>query len=256
MYNFFVDDGNRIGDKYFITGGDLNHIKNVLRMKPGDEFLISDGGTGNLCRIESISDEAVTAVIIAENYKNAELPIKIYLFQGLPKADKMELIIQKSVELGAYQIIPVEMKRCVVRLDEKRKRSKLARWQAISESAAKQSKRSIIPSVSEVMSFRDAVETAKTLDLVLVPYENERGMAATKEALSEIKNGMSVGIFIGTEGGFERSEIELAEKSGMGLVSLGERILRTETAAITAVSMCMLAAEFNNAAEKKDEKIT
>lgn len=253
MYNFFVDDNNRVGDKYFITGGDYNHIKNVLRMKVGDRFLISDGGSGNLCEIESIDGETVTVGVVEENYKNAELPIRIYLFQGLPKADKTELIIQKSVELGVYGIIPVEMKRCVVRLDEKKKRSKLARWQAISESAAKQSKRSIIPEIHEVVSFREAIKIAKELDLVLVPYENEKGMTATREALGEIKSGSSVGIFIGPEGGFEREEIEIAESEGMRLISLGERILRTETAAITAVSMCMLTAEFGMAGEWEKE---
>ena len=253
MYNFFVDDNNRVGDKYFITGGDYNHIKNVLRMKVGDRFLISDGGSGNLCEIESIDGETVTVGVVEENYKNAELPIRIYLFQGLPKADKTELIIQKSVELGVYGIIPVEMKRCVVRLDEKKKRSKLARWQAISESAAKQSKRSIIPEIHEVVSFREAIKIAKELDLVLVPYENEKGMTATREALGEIKSGSSVGIFIGPEGGFEREEIEIAESEGMRLISLGERILRTETAAITAVSMCMLTAEFGMAGECEKE---
>lgn len=249
MFNFFADDSNRVGDRYFITGGDYNHIKNVLRMKKGDTFLISDGGTGHLCEIESISDDTVTAMVIEENYKNAELPIKIYLFQGLPKSDKMELIIQKAVELGVYEIIPTEMKRCVVRLDEKRKKTKLARWQAISESAAKQSKRSIIPSVHEVVSYKEALSIAEKLDMVLVPYENERGMKATREALGEIKSGSSVGIFIGTEGGFERDEIELCEEKGMKLISLGERILRTETAAITAVAMCMLTAEFGQEQE-------
>lgn len=251
MFNFFVDDNNRVGDRYFITGGDYNHIKNVLRMKVGDTFLISDGGMGNLCEIESISEETVTAKVIEENYKNAELPIKIYLFQGLPKSDKMELIIQKAVELGVYEIIPTEMKRCVVKLDEKRKKTKLSRWQAIAESAAKQSKRSIIPTIHEVISYKEALSLAEKLDTVLVPYENERGMSATKEALSEIKSGSSVGIFIGSEGGFEREEIENAEEKGMKLISLGERILRTETAAITAVAMCMLTAEFGQEQETK-----
>ncbi len=251
MFNFFVDDNNRVGDRYFITGGDYNHIKNVLRMKVGDIFLISDGGMGNLCEIESISEETVTAKVIEENYKNAELPIKIYLFQGLPKSDKMELIIQKAVELGVYEIIPTEMKRCVVKLDEKRKKTKLSRWQAIAESAAKQSKRSIIPTIHEVISYKEALSLAEKLDTVLVPYENERGMSATKEALSEIKSGSSVGIFIGSEGGFEREEIENAEEKGMKLISLGERILRTETAAITAVAMCMLTAEFGQEQKTK-----
>lgn len=249
MFNFFVDDNSRIGDIYTITGGDYNHIANVLRMKKGEELLISDGSASNLCVIEDISETEITVRVLCENYKNAELPIKIYLFQGLPKSDKMELIIQKAVELGAYAVIPTEMKRCVVRLDEKKKKSKQTRWQAIAESAAKQSKRSIIPEVFPVMSYSEAIKQAQKLDLFIVPYENERGMEATKEALSKIKSGMSVGILIGSEGGFEPAEIEKAQSAGGLTVSLGERILRTETAAITAVSMLMLHTEMMNNTE-------
>lgn len=243
MFNFFVDDSSRQGDFYIITGGDYNHIANVLRMTKGEELLISDGGASNLCVIDSITEAEVTVRVVEENFKNAELPVKIYLFQGLPKSDKMELIIQKAVELGAYAVVPVQMKRCVVKLDDKKKKSKVQRWQAIAESAAKQSKRNIIPEVMPVMTYGEAMEEAKKLDLLLVPYENERGMKATKEALSKIKRGMSVGIIIGSEGGFEISEIEKAQAVGGLTVSLGERILRTETAAITAISMCMLHTE-------------
>lgn len=240
MYNFFVDDSNRQGDYYYISGSDHNHIRNVLRMKKGEQFLVSDGGMSNLCEIEDIDENTVVVRIIEENFKNAELPVKLYLFQGLPKSDKMELIIQKAVELGVYEIIPVEMKRCVVKLDDKRKKSKQTRWQAIAESAAKQSKRNIIPKVNEPLKYKEAIKLAQELDLFLVPYENERGMTATKEALSLIKKDMSVGILIGSEGGFEREEIALAEEIGGKTISLGERILRTETAAITALGMCML----------------
>ena len=245
MYNFFVSDDSRQGDFYFISGGDYNHIVNVLRMKIGEEFLVSDGGASNLCCIEDISSDSVQVRIITENYKVSELPIEIYLFQGLPKSDKMELIIQKGVELGAAEIIPTEMKRSIVKLDEKRKKNKTQRWQSIAESAAKQSKRNVIPSVIEVMSFSEAVRKAENLDLVLVPYENEQGMESTKAALAEMKNSMKIGIFIGPEGGFERSEIEKLVSLGAKTVSLGERILRTETAAITALSMCMIWAEMN-----------
>ena len=157
----------------------------------------------------------------------------------------MELVIQKAVELGAEGVIPVEMNRCVVKIDDKKKKSKVQRWQAISESAAKQSKRTIIPEISEVLSFKQAMEKAKEMDVFIVPYENKDGMKATKNALSEIKKGMSVGILIGPEGGFDEKEIEIAESVGGLTVSLGKRILRTETAAITALSMCMLYAEMN-----------
>ena len=245
MYNFFVNSDNRKGEYFYLTGTDFNHIKNVLRMHVGDTFLVSDNGISNLCEIESFDSEAVIAKIIEENYQDTELPIKIYLFQGLPKSDKMELIIQKCVELGVHKIIPVEMSRSVVKIDEKKKKSKVARWQAISESAAKQSKRTIIPEICDIATYKQALETAKELDLIFVPYESKNGMLDTTDALKEIKKDMSVGIFIGPEGGFDEKEIESAKEINGKIISLGKRILRTETAAIITTSMCMLYAEMN-----------
>ena len=245
MYNFFVNENSRNSERYFIGGSDFNHIKNVLRMKVGDTFLVSDNGVSNLCEIESFDGETVVAKIIEENYQDTELPIEIYLFQGLPKSDKMELIIQKCVELGVHKIIPVEMSRCVVKIDEKKKQSKISRWQSISESAAKQSKRTIIPEICNILTYKQALQKANELDLILVPYESKNGMLDTTDALKEIKKGMSVGIFIGPEGGFDEKEIELALSDSGKVISLGKRILRTETAAITSVSMCMLYAEMN-----------
>lgn len=245
MFNFFADENSRQGNNYYITGADFNHIRNVLRMKEGDTFLVSENGISNLCEIISIEGETAVVEIIEEDYQSTELPVKIYLFQGLPKSDKMELIIQKTVELGVHAIIPTEMSRCVVKLEEKKKKSKTDRWQAISESAAKQSKRNVIPEVMNVMPYKEALSEANKLDLILVPYESEDGMESTKNALSEIKNGISVGIFIGPEGGFDEKEIELAKEKGAKIISLGKRILRTETAAISSVAMCMLHIEMN-----------
>jgi 16S rRNA (uracil1498-N3)-methyltransferase len=243
MYNFFVDENQRLDDKYVITGTDFNHIKNVLRMTVGDTFLVSENGISNLCEIKCYDNDSVVVKIIEENYNDTNLPIKIYLFQGLPKGDKMELIIQKTIELGVEGIIPVEMNRCVVKLDDKKKKSKVSRWQTIAESAAKQSKRNTIPEISDVLTYRQAMEKAKEMDLFLVPYESKNGMEDTKTALSQIKSGVSVGILIGPEGGFDEKEVEQAFENGGKVVSLGKRILRTETAAITSVSMCMLYAE-------------
>ena len=235
MFNFFVDPAAKQGNSYIISGSDYNHIVNVLRMKQGDEFLVSCEGKSDLCALDVIDTESVFAKITEENYRSTELPVKIYLFQGLPKADKMELIIQKCTELGVYSVIPTEMKNCVVKLEDKKKKSKVSRWQTIAESAAKQSKRNIIPEIGDVLSFSQALSEMKNLDLMLIPYENERGMAATKEALDKIKNGMSVGILIGPEGGFDEKEIAMAQQAGGLVISLGSRILRTETAAITAI---------------------
>ena len=243
MFNFFVEENARTGDQFRITGQDYNHICNVLRMQQGDNFLVSCEGKSCLCELMSIEDNAVVATILEEDYQNTELPVRFYLFQGLPKADKLELIIQKTVELGVAGIIPVEMNRCVVKLDDKKKKSRQERWQSIAESAAKQSKRNIIPEVADVMSYKQAMAKASEMDLFLVPYENERGMEATRDALDRIKPGMSVGILVGPEGGFDPQEVELAREKGAMIVSLGKRILRAETAALTAVAMGMLHVE-------------
>lgn len=250
MFNFFAKEGSRQGDCYFITDGDCNHIKNVLRMRVGDTLLVSEGGISHLCQIEGVDNDTVTVKITEENYQSTNLPVKLFLFQGLPKSDKMELIIQKAVELGAAGVIPVEMKRSVVKLDDKKKQSKVARWQAIAESAAKQSKCSNIPQIFPVTSYANAVKQAADMDLILVPYECAEGMQATKEALGLIKSGMSVGIFIGTEGGFEDKEIESVTSAGGKVISLGKRILRTETAAIASLAMCMLHIEMNVCEDK------
>ncbi len=243
MFNFFANEESKQNSQYMISGADYNHIKNVLRMSVGDTCLISCGGKSDLCRINAFFENEVCLEIVEEDYNDTELPVKIYLFQGLPKGDKMEFIIQKSVELGVFAVVPVQMKHCVVKLDDKKAKSKQVRWQSIGMSAAKQSKRNIIPEIMEVCSFNKAVELAKTLDLIMVPYENKDGMASTVKALSKLKEVKSVGIFIGPEGGFEKAEIEKLKGENADIISLGKRILRTETAAITAVSMSMLEIE-------------
>ena len=247
MYQFFVSP-EQINDKnVIIAGADVNHIKNVLRMKPGEEIAVSNGVDNKeyRCAIESLSDDSINCTLLFVKEDGLELPAKVYLFQGLPKADKMELIIQKAVELGVYEIIPVETKRAVVKLDAKKAASKVTRWNAIAEAAAKQSKRTNIPKVESVLSYKQILEKIRDLDLFIIPYENAKGMQATKETLQSLKSGMSVGVLIGPEGGFSDNEIELAKSLNAKTVSLGKRILRTETAAITAVSMLMLYAEMN-----------
>ena len=239
MYNFFVESEAKKDGRYFISGSDFNHIKNVLRMNVGDTLLVSCDNSSDLCKITDIESNTVIVEIVEKNYKNTNLPIEIHLFQGLPKSDKLELIIQKSVELGVASVTPVSMKRSIVKIDDKKTKTKNQRWQAIAEAAAKQSKRNSVPKVCDILSYREMLKTAENLDLLLVPYECADGMNATKQALKEIKSGMAVGIIIGPEGGFEQKEIEAAIQSGGKIISLGSRILRTETAAITAVAMCM-----------------
>lgn len=237
MHQFFIQKEQVQGHKVIITGSDVNHIGNVLRMKPGERIRVSDSsGSSYFCHITEITHDEVEAAIDEVDGQGTELSSRIYLFQGLPKSDKMELIIQKAVELGVYEVIPVAMKNCVVKLDEKKAKSKVMRWQAIAESAAKQSKRTIIPAIHTPVSFKEAVSMAGDLDITLVPYENERGMDATRERIGGIKNGQSIGIMIGPEGGF--SDEEITSLSGNAYrISLGRRILRTETAGLATLSM-------------------
>ncbi len=243
MYHFFVEASQIGEDTITIIGEDVNHIKNVLRMKCGEEVEISDGQGGEyICKISSLKEEVVLT-IVDYNKKGTELESKLYLFQGLPKNDKMELIIQKAVELGATAIVPVNTKRTVVKLDEKKEANKLKRWQTISESAAKQSKRGIIPEVLPVMNFKEAVEYAKNFDINIIPYEHCEDMSGTKKIVDSIKKDMKIGIFIGPEGGFAEIEIDFAMENNISPVSLGKRILRTETAGLAILSILMFKLE-------------
>lgn len=244
MYRFFVKPEAVSNENIVITGGDVNHISNVLRMKIGENILISDGNDRDYqCEITEITKEAVVARIVDVHGVRTELPGKIYLFQGLPKSDKMELIIQKAVELGAYEIIPVATKRSVVKLDSKKETNKVKRWNMISESAAKQSKRMIIPKVTNVASFSKALEMAGELDIVLIPYEEAVDMKNTKKILADVSRESSIGVFIGPEGGFAKEEVELAKEQGAMEITLGKRILRTETAGMTVLSLLMFMME-------------
>lgn len=243
MYQFFVKPSQiNINDKsVIIIGSDVNHIKNVLRMKPGEEISVSNGLDGKeyRCGIVALEPDRILCELRFVKEDGVELPAKVYLFQGLPKADKMELIIQKAVELGVYSIIPVAAKRCVVKLDEKKAAGKVVRWQGIAEAAAKQSKRAVIPRVTEVHSFAQAVKMATDMDVRLIPYELADGMAKTREKIDSLKPGQSIAVFIGPEGGFEEAEIQEACKNGIEPVTLGKRILRTETAGMTVLSWIM-----------------
>lgn len=241
MYNFFVEPSQIQGNDIVIMGNDVNHIRNVLRMKVGEELSVSNGMDGKeyRCGIEAFEEDRVLCKLRFVKEDGMELPAKVYLFQGLPKADKMELIIQKAVELGVHEIIPVATKRAVVKLDEKKAKSKIVRWQAISEAAAKQSKRREIPEIKQVMSIKEAIQYASEMDIKLIPYELAEGMSTTKQLISSIREGQTVAVFIGPEGGFEETEIEAAMAAGIQPITLGKRILRTETAGFTVLSWIM-----------------
>lgn len=240
MNRFFGKSENINENTIIIDGTDVNHMKNVLRLKIGEQVMVNGGNNKDyLCTISSYEEEKAVLEISQIVESDRELSSQIYLFQGLPKGDKMELIIQKCVELGVYEIIPVAMKRCVVKLDERKAESKIKRYQAISESAAKQSNRSIIPQIHSVMSFKDALSYAEGMDIAFVPYELAEGMESLQKVISQIHSGMKIAVFIGPEGGFDNCEIEEALSKGMTPVSLGRRILRTETAGMTIMSILM-----------------
>lgn len=244
MYRFFVEK-EQIGEKEItILGEDVNHIARVLRMHPGEEILISDKDSMDYrCEIKELLNDKILATILDVEGVNRELGAKIYLYQALPKSTKMELVIQKAVELGACGIGPMETARCVVKLDEKKKKSKQERWLSVSESAAKQSKRVIIPEIFPVQSFKKVLEETADFEYRLFCYEGAVNYSQTHALICQVKPGDRVAIFIGPEGGFAPSEVAMALEAGCKEVSLGHRILRTETAGLAILSALMLALE-------------
>ncbi len=240
MHRFFVDNCSGSSENIIITGNDVNHIKNVLRIKVGEHILVSDGqGMDYECSISELADDMVTAKIEDVFKNSAELPVKITLFQGIPKSDKLELIIQKAVELGVHEIVPVITKRTVVKIEEKKASKKLERYNGIAQSAGKQSGRGIIPEVKNFVSFKEALNMAKNLDMNIIPYEEARGMEYSRQVIADIKGKKSLGIFIGPEGGFAKEEVDMAVEMGAKCITLGNRILRTETAGLATLSIIM-----------------
>lgn len=240
MHHFFVEPSQIQDGRIVIEGSDVNHIKNVLRMKPGEYAEISDGTMVRyLCTAEEVESGQIVFLIQDFWKDDRELSSKIYLFQGLPKSDKMEWIIQKAVELGVYEVVPVVTRRTVVKLDERKTEKKVSRWNAVAEAAAKQSGRGMVPAVHTALSFSEALDYAGRLDVLLIPYEKAENMQETKQALEGILPGQSVGIFIGPEGGFEEQEICQAQDAKAHAITLGRRLLRTETAGLAALSILM-----------------
>ena len=246
MPKFFVKEEQIRENQIIILGQDVNHIKKVLRAKIGDELQIcnSQNGENFLCEIDNLEEEKIICQIKEKIQEQVESNIELTIFQGLPKADKMEYIIQKSVELGVYDITPVEMKRCVVKLNEKDKSKKIERWQKISEVAAKQCGRDIIPQINNIINIKNICNLIQEYDMVLVAYENEE-KNTLKEQLENIKkqnnskSKVKIGIIIGPEGGLEEKDVETLKENGAKVITLGRRILRTETVALNVLSIIM-----------------
>ena len=245
MPKFFIKNEQKSNNKIIIIGQDVKHIKNVLRKKINDKIIVCNSETTRnyICKIKDITDEKIECEIIENIEENVESNVQISIFQGLPKADKMELIIQKSVELGAYDITPVEMQRCIVKLEDKDKIKKIQRWQKISEVAAKQSGRNIIPNINNIIDLENVCNLCQNYDIVLVAYENEKENKLKyqiKKIKEKIKSDIKIAILIGPEGGIDEKEIEiLKEIDNVKIITLGKRILRTETVALNMLSIVM-----------------
>lgn len=236
MQRFFLSQN--LAEEMEITGADAHHIGRVLRMKPGDTISVSDpGGQAAVARILSIDSEKVSLKLIQKILSETEPPLKLWLAQGMPKADKLEFIIQKAVELGAAGIIPVKTETAVVKYDADKGRVKTDRWQKIAAEAAKQCGRQTIPPVKEIHTLKQILDNLDKDTLAVMPYENEAA-----QPLANVigrYSGASVIVFIGPEGGFTPAEVELCRTYGVQTVTLGPRILRTETAALAAVAVIM-----------------
>ena len=244
MHRFFTEEINSSEQLVRLTGQDAAHAARVLRLEPGDQILVGAGdGRDYTCRIQTISPEEVTAAIEDISGNTAELPIEITLYQGFPKGDKMDLILQKTVELGVFRVVPVWMSRSVVKMDAAKAKKRRERYQSIAEAAAKQSGRGVVPEVGTFLSMKDAIQDAAKLDRVFVPYENAGGMDRTRALLEKLREdsasgaAKSLGVFIGPEGGFEESEISALKEIGAEVITLGHRILRTETAAMALLAV-------------------
>lgn len=239
MYKFFVST-NQIQDKYIkIIGEDVNHISNVLRLRISDKIIVSNKDTAKsyITEIINISAEFVECKIINENLETTESKVNIDIYQGLPKADKMEFIIQKTIELGVRNIYPIKMERCVVKFDKNTETKKIERWQRIAEAAAKQSKRDIIPKIENIIHIENICHNIEKYDIILIAYENEEDNTIKHELQKLDRNKkLNIGIVIGPEGGLSEKEVKELIQSGAKCVTLGKRILRTETASIVMLS--------------------
>lgn len=237
MPRFFVDPF--AGDRFVLTGEDARHAARSLRMQPGEELTLCDGeGTDLRGVIDSVEPDRVEGTVLCREKSRGEADIRVVLYQGVPKADKMELIVQKSVELGVSEIVPTVMRRCISRPDEAGARKKTVRWQKIAREAAQQSGRGIIPPVHEPMDLKQAAARAAGEGTILTFYEG--GGESLKTLLAGIQPGQTISLFIGPEGGLDEGDREILQQAGAQTATLGPRILRTETAPLAALTAVML----------------
>lgn len=244
MPKFFIKQDQIQNNKIEIIGQDVNHIKNVLRKRSEDTIEICDQDTSKnyLAKIVSLEKNSIVCNILEELQNKVESNLHIHIFQGIPKSDKMELIIQKSVELGANEITPVAMKRCIAKISPKDEPKKIQRWQKISEVASKQCGRDIVPKINNITNVQNICNLCSNYDIVLVAYELEQEnklkteLQNLKKVIQE-KEKIKIAVVIGPEGGLEKADIDFLSSNGAKVVTLGKRILRTETVALNIISV-------------------
>ena len=243
MRKFFVNSNQINDNQIIIVGEDVNHIKNVLRLAIGEKIKICDKDLSKnyVSTIDEVTNQEVRCAIVEEVEGEAEGNVELHIYQGLPKADKMELILQKGTELGVTRFIPVALKRCIVKLDGKDALKKIDRWQKITEVASKQSGRDIVPEVVNIATINDICCSIKDFDLVMLAYELEENNYIKSELLKikGTKENYKIAIVIGPEGGIDEGEAIKLKEAGAKVVSLGKRILRTETVALQVSSIVM-----------------
>lgn len=243
MRKFFVKSENVEEESIKIVGTDVNHIKNVLRLKPGSQIEVCNQETQEnfVCEITEMSKDCIQTKILEKVQAGAEGNVELHIFQGLPKADKMELVIQKGTELGVSKFIPVAFKRSIVKLSGKDEQKKIERWQKIAEVASKQSHRDLVPEIASVISVKNICQLVPEYDIILLAYEEETKHSMKQELLNikYTKENLRIAVVIGPEGGIEQEEVCELEKAGARSVSLGKRILRTETVALQVASIIM-----------------
>lgn len=238
MHRFFIDKDQIIENEIVILGSDVKHMRDVIRLRKDEEIEIACSGITYLCTIKDILKDKIITTIIDSRIGVNESTVEVVLFQGLSKGNKMELIFQKGTEVGIKEFYPVATHRSVVKIKEiKKEQSKVERWQLIVDEASKQSKRDYIPEVKGVISFDDMIEILKGEDNIIVPYEDEV-VHTIKEGLLDVKSS-KINVVIGPEGGFEISEIQKLKEIGSKIVTLGPRILRTETAGLVTATIIL-----------------
>lgn len=239
MHRFFIKPEDIYNDEITIEGEDVQHISRVLRLQEGDKIVLCDqSGTDYNVAIANISKHTIKTTIIDKVPSKGEPSIEVVLYQGIPKSTKMDLIIQKCTEMGITRIVPIFTTRTIVKLEsEKDEAKKVSRWTKIAEEAAKQSARGIVPHIDMPMNLEQALKDSKELDIVLIPYELEKNMSV--KAALQGKTAKSVGFFIGPEGGFDTLEIDKAKQNDVVPVTLGNRIMRTETAGFAMLTCIM-----------------